>query len=390
MFKAEGHHFSLYLNAILESLNNKQQPYKVVLTPELKSSPAFDVIASKLRDNNVILIRNQLKGLNNLTKIYINLLNWYRLRRDLKDHLTADSVSKIYIPTLDPMAKAFELLGSPFSNIPFYALYMSPLRGSKINKKLQHKIKNAISELLFFRLVKLNSMKKLLLIDPLFFLDLIKSKPDLKNKIDYINDFSNPFEIISSSKAREKLNILTKNHIILVYGSLNKRKGIIELLNALNKSNIKNICILLAGKPEKSIEKYIKSHPIVSKLKNSGQLFLKLKFLSSYEEKLVFSSANSVWLGYTMGFDGSSGVLHQSVKAKLPVLSMRDGVIGFLTKKFKLGYTFNPVDINEVISVLKKLEIDGNNSFINSETFEEFMNDHSSIKHTKKILRLIC
>ena len=69
-----------------------------------------------------------------------------------------------------------------------------------------------------------------------------------------------------------------------------------------------------------------------SQLTMSERLHQINKFLSDEEEYLVFKASDIVWLGYREHYT-MSGVIIQACRMGLPVISCKEGVVGWLTKK---------------------------------------------------------
>jgi glycosyltransferase involved in cell wall biosynthesis len=188
--------------------------------------------------------------------------------------------------------------------------------------------------------------------------------------------------------AREKLKISLGKFVILVYGNLTYRKGIISLVSAINRLNDQSITILLAGQQSPDIAECLKSCEAL-KLINSNQLALSEGFHDDNKEKIVFSSADIVWLGYTGSFYGSSGVLLQACSLGLPLLATKNGIIGWLTRKHNLGIEFDPNNVSEISTALLKIKNDLELYKTISINCKEFSLQHNRNQFRKSISNMM-
>ena len=84
----------------------------------------------------------------------------------------------------------------------------------------------------------------------------------------------------------------------------------------------------------------------------SGRLHVLEQYLDDRLEGTVLSAADSMWLGYSK-FYGMSGVLVLAVRHGLPCIFTREGVIGYLGRKFALGPEIDPDNIQTAVQALE-------------------------------------
>ena len=157
--------------------------------------------------------------------------------------------------------------------------------------------------------------------------------------------------------AREILGIAPDTFVILVYGSLTRRKSINQLLRALENLGDSDVMVLVAGKPDEDIATLLSSSRS-RELQASGQLLVGAKFHNDETEARMFSAANVVWLGYIGGAYGCSGVLYQAGSASLPVISTVDGLVGLTVRTHKLGIALDAADVTAVADAKRRLRQD--------------------------------
>jgi glycosyltransferase involved in cell wall biosynthesis len=142
--------------------------------------------------------------------------------------------------------------------------------------------------------------------------------------------------------------------VLLVYGSLSKRKGIVTLIEALiDPSWPSTVSVLMAGTQDGFTKKLL-SLPKAQRLKHDGRLIEMEGWLNDEQEARAFRSSDIVWLGYE-GFFGMSGVLLQAGRMKLPIISCQEGLVGWMTKKYQLGLLLDPHDKKMIIDAVTEL-----------------------------------
>jgi hypothetical protein len=85
-----------------------------------------------------------------------------------------------------------------------------------------------------------------------------------------------------------------------------------------------------------------------------GRLHVLEQYLDDRMERTVLSAADSMWLGYSK-FYGMSGVLVLAVRHDLPCIFTREGIIGYLGRKFAVGPAMDPDNIQTVVEALRSL-----------------------------------
>lgn len=168
--------------------------------------------------------------------------------------------------------------------------------------------------------------------------------------------------------------------VLLVYGSLSQRKGIKELLQAVDSPDAPpGLMILLAGDPDPFVKKLLATHD-VQKLRDKGVLKERLFFHSPEDEYRVFRAADAVWLGYVGGSYGSSGVLYQAGSIGTPLIATSRGLIGWLTEQHGLGLTIEPTDYSAVIESLNYLYSDAEQNIKFGENGMHYASNHTAKK----------
>ena len=121
----------------------------------------------------------------------------------------------------------------------------------------------------------------------------------------------------------------------------------------------KNIKVVIAGKQSREISSIINKTNIKKILSN--QVYIINKFINFEEEARLFSISDLIWLAYSGGSDGSSGVLKQASISGKPIIESGRGLISWINDKYKIGIkikldniNYSIIKISNVLSDKKK------------------------------------
>jgi glycosyltransferase involved in cell wall biosynthesis len=381
---ASGHHLALYVRYVLPGLMEAGYKVSLLTTKEAAAHPAMDLVRDGAPGPFPIRFLPSHKS-SSSTSTYSLLMSqlywWWSLFR----HYRKISVDKhpdiIYLPTADWVVKAIEILGSPFGKIPFALLYMSP-KHHRHAVGIGSKSRNdRLYDFLFRRLLTQPRLQSILVIDELFYEFAQQQYGDRANKITYVPDFGVVRGTLTKQQCRSNLGISQDAQVLLVYGYLTTRKGILQLLEAISGlDHLSNLVVLLAGAPSVEIKQILDSEPCTS-LNRNRKLFPRLCFHDSNEEYEVFCASDLVWLGYTHGFSGSSGVLHKALSLGLPVAAMETGLVGHLVRKYDLGFTVDPNNKAQVQDTLTRWAVHARSFDVHTRKVAAFTAVHNSQMH---------
>ena len=340
-----GHHFEMYLKAILEKFSLKEKIILLTSRRALKSS-----FLKNLKKKNVkIEIYEDINSINfpiKFLQILVNqFLNYFFLKRKYKKLKKIYSFDHIFINTIDDYFLPLSILGSPFDK-KYSAIFNNPDFFIKDNI-----IKNIF---VFFKIILINLTLKQKYLYKIYFNNFfiyksLKKKIFSKKKIEW---FYEPIEF-------SRKNVLfNKKKIILVYGAIKKSKCIQELLDIFKQSKNKKKLeykVNIIGQQYKDTKDLFNSH-YCRKLIKAGKLFVKNKFVNNIEERFFFNNSHLVWVAYEKKFLNSSGVLFTAIKYFKPVITNNFGYLAFLVNKYNLGETCNVNNTDSILDTLKKFE----------------------------------
>lgn len=212
----------------------------------------------------------------------------------------------------------------------------------------------AMRRFLFYRVLKQKNMIAVLTIDPTLADFAGKAGLPLLRKVEYLPDPAAYHKVLpSKAEARQQLAIPPEARIVLLYGVLSPRKGILLLLQALADSACsRQVHVLLAGRYQDA-DGVLKSEAFRS-LSAEARIHAVHGYLGDDQERQILAAADCTWLGYT-DFYGTSGIMVLSESHGIPVLATPEGLIGYFARKYEIGAVIEPHKRESVVAALNRL-----------------------------------
>jgi glycosyltransferase involved in cell wall biosynthesis len=255
----------------------------------------------------------------------------------LFEHASAGApVGNVIIPYMDYCLYAFAMRGAPFRSSPWCGITMrtSPPGDT---------VADACRWWLVRRLCRTPALTRLFTIDP-----------RLPARLAYLAD---PVERIAPgdrAAARQALGVTDGDHVVLVFGSLDKRKGIEWLLEAMRRlASSQRVVALLAGRQTPELQAQL-LEPRWRELRATRRVLCLDGIVPQDELGGIFAAADSAWLGY-MGHQHASGVFNLAAATGLPIIATNAGAIGLMADEVSRTYKVNPADPHEIGAVLSEL-----------------------------------
>ena len=136
-----------------------------------------------------------------------------------------------------------------------------------------------------------------------------------------------PVRIASTDEDHSLVSETTKP-VILVAGSIDKRKRVCELAELLAEVNrVTPLHLVIAGNPNEEIRAQLKDSSAVKSLQQTNSIDLILRRLSDCEMDHLFQRADIVWSGNLRAYGSSGAVVRAGMHGK-PVVTMRNSVLG--------------------------------------------------------------
>jgi hypothetical protein len=263
----------------------------------------------------------------------------------------------VILPAADDALDAWAVLGTGFQATPWVGISMRPVfhLGSMRDVVAPARRDDWVRNKLYRKVLRDRSLRKLLTVDPTM-MDFASSsfRHKERERLGYLPDPSLEYDLPARGASRAELHIPDQAHLVLLYGSLTARKGVSQLIRAASTSQCPaNIHILLAGVQNGEVRQFLQQEEAKA-LTTSGRLHVLEQYLDDRLERTVLSAADSMWLGYSK-FYGMSGVLVLAVRHGLPCIFTREGVIGYLGRKFAVGPEIDPDNMQTSVEALRSL-----------------------------------
>jgi glycosyltransferase involved in cell wall biosynthesis len=354
----QGHH-GAYLHWIIRAIVSRGHSVQLATFEQSLAHPSIQNLLSTFGDQ-VTIITKPFRAFGtfdgNLIRMTVDMLVFRHLLGDFYALASKGSrIDFILLPYLDYCTYALSLAGSPFGPTPWGGITMrAAFHYSAMGVKAPSSKVERIKKWLFGRLLRDPHLRALFTIDETLYEYARVWPSDLRSRLVYLPDLAVTKHAISRTGARECLRIAQDALVILVYGSLAKRKGIEVLLHASEHSDFPSRChLLLAGKQAPEAMTILQSPPAM-RLRQAGRLHEIAHYLNEEEENLAFSAADAVWLGYIAHYQ-MSGVLVQAGMMGLPNIACEEGLIGWLTTRHQSGVVVPMSDSSIVARKIKDL-----------------------------------
>lgn len=355
--QATGHHMALYTRLIVKAARQRGWRLHLLTTQVAVNHPAFKLVENaaygELRVHMMPPVLESTRA-DTVSLVRKQLVCFRAISTGFTDIPSAERPDRVYMVNLDHCDKVIALLGSPFQEVRFSGMMMSPKYHRAMMGLGPPGRSDRVYRWLFHRMLRCRSLHKVTVIDECFYEYAQQANFEKYKKLQFVPDSGELHGNETKMDARLALGISSERFVILIYGSLTARKGIRELFRAVADERFKQVTVLLAGSPDETIESVL-LEPATEALMNRKQLIVKRGFHDNLEEFRVFRAADVVWVGYVDGFYGSSGTFYQAGSIGLPVLAMQSGLIGWLVERYRTGLVCDPYDVENVSAVISRL-----------------------------------
>lgn len=344
-----GGHHGTYIQHLIQHWDGQKFPQGI----DIVVSPIFlehhaDVVELAARTSEAIrfitISLEEVAALKPNSSVYnrsLRMIQEWRLMDRYARLLQASHCLIMYFDTCWlPMILGMKL-PCPFSGIYFRPTlhYPSFVHYAPAKNEL---LQTAREKLVLTRMLQHPQLRTLLTLDPFAVEHITQRIQQLRSQVNTIR-LPDPIQVDQSSsmpkeRLKQQLGIASDRKIFLLFGVLDRRKGIDQLLEALHllpPEYCQQLCLVLLGEANQN-----KLSPKIASLCQSQpvQVIEQYQFLPDQEVRAYFELADIVLATYQKHV-GMSGILLWAAAVQKPVLSTDYGLMGELVHQYRLGLT---------------------------------------------------
>ncbi|MGB0383297.1 MAG: glycosyltransferase [Ardenticatenaceae bacterium] len=181
-------------------------------------------------------------------------------------------------------------------------------------------------------------------------------------------------------KLRDELGIESGRRVFLLFGVLDARKGIHQLLDAITHlpaSLLTRLSLLLVGPLAQADEPPIKAK--IASISRSGavQIILHNQFITDQQIQPYFDIADVILAPYQRHV-GMSAILVRATAASKPVLASEYGLIGEIIRQRSLGITLDSTQASEIAKGISAFLAGEPREMFDSDSAAQFAQENSA------------
>jgi len=204
------------------------------------------------------------------------------------------------------------------------------------------------------------------------------------SKFRYLPDPIYPIDINESLS--NKIPFSKSTFKLLIFGALDERKNITNVLKAFNEATFDTDAeLLLVGHSNEQYQDYLKN--LISSLPSIDnkhkRVYIRPEFVSDQEMDYYFSVTDVVIIVYK-DFFGSSGLMGRATLHKKKVLGADTGLIGHLLTKHRIGLTADPYSVKSIAASMRAIY----NFELDAEQCDMFNKQHSPDAFLKQLIAI--
>lgn len=298
---------------------------------------------------------------------------WWTMRR----HLRLSGASSGFFLSLDllslPLALGLGARGKPLSGILFRpSVHYRSFDDRKVSRR--ERLRDLRKDLLYRLMLRNPALRRVLSLDPFFPAHAVQ-RYVCGQKVQALPDPAQP-AAGTAMPFGDATDRLPPDRIgFLLFGYLTERKGPLMLLEALERLTPQiatRIAVLLAGRVDPQIQHRMDASRRRLAIRRP-QLWLRVddRRLERAELKSLVAQSDVVLAPYQR-FVGSSGVLLWAASAGRPVLAQDYGLVGRLTREYRLGLSVDSSDPDRLAAAITQMVERGPRTFIDRRAAQAF------------------
>lgn len=198
----------------------------------------------------------------------------------------------------------------------------------------------------------------------------------------FVQDHSESIEDLR----RETLKIEPERCVFLLFGSIDRRKGIHQILAAIQQlppEAARKLCLLIVGKVASTERTFVETE--LRKIQaQQVQVIIDDQYVSELKVKQYFELSDVVLATYQKHI-GMSGILLIAAALKKPVLCTNYGLMGELTRQYELGVTVDASCSNAIAQSMMRFLSSYPSPILHLTKSQVLVQQHQTEKFAAKI-----
>lgn len=256
---------------------------------------------------------------------------------------------------------------------------------------IKYKIQQWREKLTLSLLLKDRKLANLFCLDPF----AVKQINILTNsqKASYISD---PVKVHNSHPAdlqqkKSELRIERSRQIFLLFGGIDSRKGLDQLLESIRfipHDLYHRLCILVVGLIDK--KSYQSCSDKIDRLcqKTAIQIIIKDQYIPEIDIQKYFELSDVI-LSLYQNHVGMSGIINRAAATQKPVLSSNYGLMGEITRCYQLGLTVDSTAPEDIAKGLTKFLSNSSKQYCDLKKMQDFAQRNTPEKFAQTIFQHI-
>jgi glycosyltransferase involved in cell wall biosynthesis len=241
------------------------------------------------------------------------------------------------------------------------------------------------------RLLQNSQLKTLFCLDPIAVEQI--NKIDKKARAVYMPD---PVQLYDCTEAqidelRQSLGIDSGRQVFLLFGELTARKGIYQVLDAiemLSPELSQKLCLLLIGPLGLEEKELLQARIVEISESLPVQIIGRHEFITDREVQPYFQLADVILAPYQRHI-GMSAILVRAAAAQKPVLSSDFGLMGEVTRRYSLGLAVDSTVPSEIAKGFSRFLLESPPSLCDYVKMEQFAEQNNAEQYTKIIFQYL-
>jgi glycosyltransferase involved in cell wall biosynthesis len=271
------------------------------------------------------------------------------------DYGIKNQISRLILMMFDAYQNCIGNSITPFkiSTIYFLAYYRMSKPNAGLIEKTQLWLRKMRKKWIIKKALKNQSLDRVYILNDEKAVE--EGNSTIQNVFRYLSDPILEYPQKEGLVIREKHKISDNKIIFLIFGAIDERKNVTNLLKAFQQISSEKAAkstLLVIGKVEKVFqEHFVKLISDTKNLKPELQLITENRFVDDEEMESYFSQSDVI-LRMNLNYFNSSGVLGNAAKYNKPSLVSDYGLVAELTQNYHLGKLANPENIVEIKDAL--------------------------------------